>query len=99
MVRPWAQLLEGREEQAPEQLAELELAYAGIRFRQGRYEHAVRWAERAVAHAESAGARRSLAHSHYLRGTAAAVGLGDATAAADLRRALASRPSACVSTA
>lgn len=71
------QLLEAHEESAPEGLAELELAYAGVRFRQGRYDQAVRWADRAAAHAQAVDARRSIAHARYLRGTAAALGLGN----------------------
>jgi class 3 adenylate cyclase/tetratricopeptide (TPR) repeat protein len=45
---------------------ELELAIAGVRQRQGRFDEAKSWAERAAEHAESAGARKSLAHAYYL---------------------------------
>jgi len=77
------------EDEAPGVLAELELACSGLRFRVGDYEDAVAWAERAGAHAEAAGDRRSLAHAHYLRGTALAVGLGRGDEAGSLRAALA----------
>jgi class 3 adenylate cyclase/tetratricopeptide (TPR) repeat protein len=68
--------------------AALEVAYAGVRFRQGRHDQAVRWAERAVEHGEAAGDRGVVAHARYLRGTALAIGLGRAEAVDDLERAL-----------
>jgi tetratricopeptide (TPR) repeat protein len=37
-----------------------------VRQRQGRFDEAKSWAERAAEHAESAGARKSLAHAYYL---------------------------------
>ena len=46
--------------------AELELAYAGVKHRQGRFEDAVEWAARAAGHAETAGHRNGLAHAYYL---------------------------------
>lgn len=46
--------------------AQLALAYAGVRYRQGHYAELVRWAEEAVVNAESAGDRASLAHAYYL---------------------------------
>jgi len=46
--------------------SQLALAYAGVRYRQGRYGELVRWAEQAVVNAEFAGDRASLAHAYYL---------------------------------
>jgi tetratricopeptide (TPR) repeat protein len=46
--------------------AQLALAYAGVRYRQGRYGELVRWAEEAVVNAEIADDRASLAHAYYL---------------------------------
>ena len=46
--------------------ATLALAYAGVRYRQGRYGELVRWAEEAVVNAEIAGDRAALAHAYYL---------------------------------
>ncbi len=46
--------------------AQLALAYAGVRYRQGRYGELVRWAQKAAVHAEIAGDRASLAHAYYL---------------------------------
>jgi predicted ATPase len=45
---------------------ELEIARAGVHFRQGEFEHAIEWGERAAAHAEAAGNRAQLAHAYYL---------------------------------
>jgi predicted ATPase len=46
--------------------AQLEVAYAGIRFRQGRFAEAIEIGREAAAHAEEAGDRRELAHAYYL---------------------------------
>ena len=46
--------------------ATLALAYAGVRYRQGRYGELVHWAQEAVVNAEIAGDRASLAHAYYL---------------------------------
>jgi class 3 adenylate cyclase/tetratricopeptide (TPR) repeat protein len=45
---------------------ELELAYAGVRYRQGKFGDAVKWAKRAAAHAEQHADRTRLAHAYYL---------------------------------
>lgn len=45
---------------------ELSLAYAGVRYRQGRYEDCTRWCRRVVADAERTGDRKNLAHAYYL---------------------------------
>ncbi|MHB8641539.1 MAG: tetratricopeptide repeat protein [Gaiellaceae bacterium] len=45
---------------------ELELAYAGVKHRQGRFEEVVEWALRAAEEAEAAGYRDGLAHAYYL---------------------------------
>ncbi len=50
--------------------AELEIEYATVLFRQGRFEECRRWAERAAEHAEAAGARASLAHAYRVLNTA-----------------------------
>jgi Tfp pilus assembly protein PilF len=42
------------------------LAYAGVRYRQGRYDELVRWAEEAAANAAEAADRAALAHAYYL---------------------------------
>jgi class 3 adenylate cyclase/tetratricopeptide (TPR) repeat protein len=46
--------------------AQLEVAYAGIRHRQGQFAEAIEVARSAAVHAEEAGDRRELAHSYYL---------------------------------
>lgn len=50
--------------------AELEIEYATVLFRQGRFEECRRWAEAASEHAEAAGARASLAHAYRVLNTA-----------------------------
>lgn len=45
------------------ELAELAAAYAGVRFRQGRYSDCLEWAERARREAEASANRSCLAHS------------------------------------
>ncbi len=54
----------------PEERAELEVAYAGVKFRQGKYRDAVARAEKAIPLAEKAGADSTLGHAYYLRGHA-----------------------------
>jgi class 3 adenylate cyclase/tetratricopeptide (TPR) repeat protein len=46
--------------------AELEVGIAGVHYRQGAYDECIRRAERAVANAGGAGARRALAHAYFL---------------------------------
>ena len=46
--------------------SELSLAFAGVRYRQGKYREMVRWAEEAATSAEEAGDLASLAHAYYL---------------------------------
>lgn len=46
--------------------AELEVSYAGVRFRQGKLRNCVAWCERAIADAEAVGARKTLAHALYV---------------------------------
>ena len=58
------------------ELAELELAYAGARYRQGKVLDAREWAVRAVDHATDAGDDRALGHGYYLL-TIIDVALGD----------------------
>jgi class 3 adenylate cyclase/tetratricopeptide (TPR) repeat protein len=45
---------------------ELELAYAGVKHRQGRFDEAAEWALRAAEQAEAAEYRDGLAHAYYL---------------------------------
>ena len=46
--------------------ATLALAYAGVRYRQGRFGELVDWAEAAIVSAETANDRAALAHAYYL---------------------------------
>jgi class 3 adenylate cyclase/tetratricopeptide (TPR) repeat protein len=48
------------------QRAELEIAYAGVRFRQAKYAAAVDWARRAIPEAEKTNDRQAAAHAYYL---------------------------------
>jgi tetratricopeptide (TPR) repeat protein len=45
---------------------ELQLAFAGVKYRQGQYDEAIEWSARAAAEAEAAGDRVRLAHAYYL---------------------------------
>ena len=45
---------------------QLSLAYAGVRFRQGKYADCARWCNSILADAQSSGDRASLAHAYYL---------------------------------
>jgi len=45
---------------------QLGLAYAGVRFRQGRYSECVRWCHEILPDAEKVGDRASVAHAYYL---------------------------------
>ena len=45
---------------------ELRLAYAGVRFRQGRFADCARWCRQVIESASAAGDRASLAHAYYL---------------------------------
>ncbi len=47
--------------------ARLEVAYAGVKFRQARYDDAIIWCERAAADAQAADDRSTLAHAYYIR--------------------------------
>jgi len=49
---------------------ELDIAYAGIRFRQDRYREAVEWCDEAIRRAKAANLKAELAHAYYLRGHA-----------------------------
>jgi class 3 adenylate cyclase/tetratricopeptide (TPR) repeat protein len=44
----------------------IEIGAAGVRYRQGRFEETIRWAELAAGRAEKIGDRARLAHSYYL---------------------------------
>ncbi len=49
-----------------ENRVQLGLAYAGVRFRQGRYSECVRWCHEILPDAEAIGDRASVAHAYYL---------------------------------
>ncbi|HVR77550.1 MAG TPA: adenylate/guanylate cyclase domain-containing protein [Acidimicrobiia bacterium] len=49
---------------------ELDIAYAGIRFRQDRYREALDWCDEAIRRAKAANLKAELAHAYYLRGHA-----------------------------
>jgi class 3 adenylate cyclase/tetratricopeptide (TPR) repeat protein len=59
-------VLSDDDEDAVEVRIEVELATAGVRQRQGRFDEAKTWAELAAKHAEASNARKSLAHAYYL---------------------------------
>jgi tetratricopeptide (TPR) repeat protein len=50
----------------PATRVDLELAYAGVKYRQGQYDEAVEWSEKAARDAEAGGDRVKLAHAYYL---------------------------------
>ncbi len=50
----------------PATRVDLELAYAGVKYRQGQHDEAVEWSEKAARDAEAAGDRVKLAHAYYL---------------------------------
>jgi class 3 adenylate cyclase/tetratricopeptide (TPR) repeat protein len=59
--------------------AELDVAAAGVRYRQGRRRECMRLCRRAVPRAEASGARSTLAHAYYLLDAAATdLGLDEA---------------------
>jgi len=62
----WYQRGLGRAEAHPETQAEIELAYASVRQRQGKFDEMAEWCERAIEHAQLAGSRSGLAHAYYL---------------------------------
>jgi class 3 adenylate cyclase/tetratricopeptide (TPR) repeat protein len=57
----------GLQNAAPATKIELELAFAGVKYRQGQYDEAIEWGKRAAADAEAAGDRVKLAHAFYLQ--------------------------------
>jgi class 3 adenylate cyclase/tetratricopeptide (TPR) repeat protein len=69
------------------QRAELELAYAGVRLRQGKHRDCVRWSQRALSDAERSGNQRAIAYAYYLL-DAGYTNLGDEQALAFRDRAL-----------
>ena len=54
----------------PGERAELELAYAGVRLRQGRYPEVIERCDLAIQLAEKAGDETAVGRAHYLRGRA-----------------------------
>jgi predicted ATPase/class 3 adenylate cyclase len=53
-----------------EALTEIEVGFAGVRFRQDRYRDALDWCDLAIRRADALGLQRELAHAYYLRGHA-----------------------------
>lgn len=51
--------------------ADVQLAYAGVKYRQGHFDEARTWAERAAADADAGADRGRLAHAYYLSHIAA----------------------------
>lgn len=56
--------------------AELAVAYAGVRFRQGKLRNCIRWCERALGDSSVDGDPKTTAHAYYVMGSALA-GLND----------------------
>jgi len=50
----------------PDVQIEVELSYASVRQRQGRFDEMADWCRRAAEHAERSGSRAGLAHAYYL---------------------------------
>jgi class 3 adenylate cyclase/tetratricopeptide (TPR) repeat protein len=65
--------------ESPETRLEVELAYSGVKYRQGHFAEGIEWAQRAAAGAEAQGDRTRLAHAYYLEHIAG-VELGRRTA-------------------
>jgi tetratricopeptide (TPR) repeat protein len=65
-TRARARLLAAGVEDEGGELAELAVAYAGVRHRQGRYSECLEWAERARREAEASANQSCLAHSFML---------------------------------
>jgi class 3 adenylate cyclase/tetratricopeptide (TPR) repeat protein len=57
----------GLQNAGPATKIELELAFAGVKYRQGKHDEAIEWSKRAAADAEEAGDRVKLAHAFYLQ--------------------------------
>src|SRR5207249_3689137 len=51
---------------AADERIRLELAYANVRMRQGRFREAIKWCDRAVAGASGTEHRRELANAYFL---------------------------------
>jgi len=49
-----------------ESRVQLELATAGVKYRQGRFDEGIEWSSRAAEHAELAGDRAALGHAYFL---------------------------------
>jgi class 3 adenylate cyclase/tetratricopeptide (TPR) repeat protein len=67
--------------------AELEVSYAGVRFRQGKLRNCVRWCERALSDSTVGTDPKTVAHAHYVMGAALA-GLNDERASTYEERAV-----------
>ena len=59
---------------------ELEVAYAGVRYRQGKLRNCIRWCERALEDSTAADDPKTAAHANYVMGAALA-GINDQRAA------------------
>ncbi|HLN17697.1 MAG TPA: adenylate/guanylate cyclase domain-containing protein [Acidimicrobiales bacterium] len=73
-------LVDGGRGAAGRERAELAVAYAGVRYRQGRYRDCLAWAERAAKEAGRARHRSGLAHALYIQDIA----LSDMALSADM---------------
>jgi class 3 adenylate cyclase/tetratricopeptide (TPR) repeat protein len=56
---------------------DLEIANAALQYRQGHFEQAIEWAERAAAHALARGERMRMAHAYYIEYVARLFGPGN----------------------
>ena len=65
-IRWYARGLRYRDVADVHDINQLQLAYAGVRFRQGKYAECIRWCRTVVPNAEAVGDRTSLAHAYYL---------------------------------
>lgn len=75
------------DEAATARRAELQVAYAGVRFRQGKLRNCVRWCRKALNEDAAAADPRTIAHAHYVMGAALA-GLNDERALTHEARAV-----------
>ena len=62
----YGRALEALEENGVESRVQLELATAGVKYRQGRFDEGIDWSSRAADHAELAANRAALGHAYYL---------------------------------
>jgi class 3 adenylate cyclase/tetratricopeptide (TPR) repeat protein len=56
----------GESDLAPASRIEVEIAIAGVKYRQGKFDESAKWSRQAIGDAEAAGNRSELAHALYL---------------------------------